>query len=397
MRLTTRSCIAGAGLALAAMGAQADPFVFQGQLNDEGAPADGLYDIEFILYDLENGGAQIGPVVMIDDQQVNEGNFISELDFGDDAFDGSNRYIEIRVRSGDSMGGFTSLAPRIKVGNAPQANYASKAGEAEMVSNQFWTDLAPGVLLFGEHEGDQQHFINHNRAIEPTDVMVIHSSENAPGGVTMSTWANGMPYFGYATGGFLRMMTYYDPITDAWVVNKDGDQLEIDENNDVIITNNLIVGGTITSMGDGESTIGYKSYTPDQIFAGFGFDRFFNATAGAIGISGSTAYLRTDLDLPHGALITNIDVRFFDNNASNNFQVQLWTRSVADIVYSSETLGSSNGNQNASRILTITPADGILIDNTANTYSFRFFPTPASTWPSSTMGIQSVLVEYTMP
>ena len=388
--------ICALGVMLAAGLAQAEPFVFQGQLNDMGSPADGVYDLEFLLFDSETGGSQIGTVQGIDDLEVSNGSFTTELDFGDDAFDGSSRWVEIRVRAGDSVDAFTLLDPRAKIGSTPQASYASRAGVADSVVDQFWTQ-APGILMIGEHNGRDQVFINRDNNIESTDVFVVHSAVNGSGGMTISSYANGLPYYGSATGGFSRAKTYYDPVTDAWVVSKGGsDLLEIDENDDVIITNNLIVGGTITSMGGGGGTlVGYESHTPDSIFRDFGFDRTFNAFAGAIQPTGSTGYLRSDLDLPHGAVITNIRVEYVDRTSTNNLRLELWRRELTTLSYSVDVLATSSGSDNNTvQVFDITPDPAIVIDNTVCTYALRGFTTSGS-WPSAGfIGIRAITIEY---
>ncbi len=381
--------------------AQAEPFVFQGQLNDAGAPATGIYDLAFDLFAVDSGGSAIAGTVVLEDQQVTQGTFAVELDFGD-AFDGSQRWIQIGVRAGNDVGNYTTLSPRAKVGNSPQASYANNAGVAavaEALADPFWTQ-APGILVFGENEGNDRFFFNRDRDVDPTDIMVIHSAQNGLGGLTISSWANGMPYYGYATGGFMRTKTYYDPVSDAWVVNKNGDQLEIDQNNDVIITNNLIVGGTITALGgSGEPTIGYKSYTPETMYHGLsGFDLLFNSFAGAIGVPGQSLYFRVDLNLPHGSTITQIEVQFVDQSAARNLRVELSVRDLDTIGFTVTTLSESSGSiANTVQTMLIEPNPGILIDNTAATYDLRFVPTPGS-WPSAgLLGVRAVLIEYTQP
>lgn len=393
-----RNLISVFGLLAATGLAQAEPFVFQGSLSDEGAPANGMYDFQFILYNTDIGGTQIGSINVVDDIEVSNGSFTAELDFGDDAFDGSERWVAIVVRDGDSTGTYTPLNPRAKLGSAPQASYASKSGVADALTDQFWMNIAPGILLVGEHEGNDKIFMNHDRALDPGDVFVVHSAANAPGGMSVSTWLNGMPYYGYASGGFSRAKTYYDPITDAWVVSKNGeDLLEIDQNDDVVITNNLIVNGTITSMGNGGggTLLGYKTFTPESIFRSFSFDRAFNSFAGAIEVQGTSGYLRMDLDLPHGAVITNIRVEYVDRQNSPNLRFELWERDRVSLEYATEVLATSTGaDANMVQVFDITPNPGITIDNTASTYGFRAFST-TGTWPTAGfMGIRSVLVEY---
>ncbi|NJN82053.1 MAG: hypothetical protein HC802_07065 [Caldilineaceae bacterium] len=57
-------------------------FTYQGTLNDNGSPANGSYDFQFILYEASRGGAQVGPTVDVDDVDVQDGRFTTRLDFG---------------------------------------------------------------------------------------------------------------------------------------------------------------------------------------------------------------------------------------------------------------------------------------------------------------------------
>lgn len=377
--------------------AQAEPFVFQGQLNDQGAPASGMYDLEFVLYGIDIGGTQIGPTVLLDDQQVDQGNFLVELDFGD-VFDGSSRWIEVSVRNGDSIDGFTELAPRVKIGSTPQASYATRAGVADTLTDPFWTE-APGILIFGDNGGSDQFFFNRNSDIDSTDVMVVHSAKNGLGGMTVSSWANGMPYYGFATNGLMRAQNYYDPGTDAWVVNKNGDQLEIDANNDVIITNNLIVGGTITSLDGPSTTTQYKSYTPDSIFSGFDSARFFNSFAGAVVPQNSNQYLRADIELPHGATITSIRIEYVDQTNATNLRIELWKRNMVTLAYTTEVLATSSGlNTGNVQVMTIVPDPAIVIDNIGHSFYTLRGQSTSGIWPFvGNLGIRSILIEYTTP
>jgi hypothetical protein len=101
-------------------------FTYQGQLMDGGAPADGIYDLRFILYNAEVGGSQIGPIVYKNSTVVSGGLFSVELDFGASAFAGEARWLEIGVGPGGS-GTYTVLSDRQKVTPTPNALYASNA------------------------------------------------------------------------------------------------------------------------------------------------------------------------------------------------------------------------------------------------------------------------------
>ena len=64
-------------------------WTYQGQLKDAGAPADGDYDMIFVLYDAASGGSRVGPPLRFDGGAGNpppvavvDGLFTVELDFG---------------------------------------------------------------------------------------------------------------------------------------------------------------------------------------------------------------------------------------------------------------------------------------------------------------------------
>jgi hypothetical protein len=103
-------------------------FTYQGYLNDNGQPANGLYDFRFILYDAGVGGSQVGSTQNKEDVQVTKGFFlINDLDFGT-AFSGDARFLEIAVRQGTSTGAYTILSPRQDLTPAPYSLYSSNAG-----------------------------------------------------------------------------------------------------------------------------------------------------------------------------------------------------------------------------------------------------------------------------
>lgn len=104
-------------------------FTYQGRLMDANSPADGFYDFEFRLYDDPNStGLQIGPTVVVDDHDVIDGYFTVELEFGNKAFGGDARWLEIGVRPGSNEERYTILGPRQEVTPAPYAIYAENSG-----------------------------------------------------------------------------------------------------------------------------------------------------------------------------------------------------------------------------------------------------------------------------
>ena len=75
-------------------------FTFQGQLFDTGLPAaDGLYDLQFTLFDAAIGGTVLGGPLAKPGTQLTDGLFTVTLDYGSAPFEGSSLWIEVAVRS----------------------------------------------------------------------------------------------------------------------------------------------------------------------------------------------------------------------------------------------------------------------------------------------------------
>ncbi|MDQ7013528.1 MAG: tail fiber domain-containing protein [Planctomycetota bacterium] len=85
-------------------------FTYQGELRENGALADGSFDIDFSLWDAESAGNSFGSRLLV--VPVDDGRFTVELDFGADAFDNADRWLEIAVDG-------TILSPRTLITRSP--------------------------------------------------------------------------------------------------------------------------------------------------------------------------------------------------------------------------------------------------------------------------------------
>lgn len=134
--LTAAAIIAASSIAASTAHAQLinDSFTYQGTLNEGGSPANGMYDITFILYEAQVGGFQIpNGFVTVNNVEVVEGLFSTEVDFGviGQIFDSNfTRWMELRV-SESGVPGTTTLEPRQKITPTTLANYAFRSGFAE--------------------------------------------------------------------------------------------------------------------------------------------------------------------------------------------------------------------------------------------------------------------------
>ncbi len=133
---TAAAIIAASSIAATTAHAQfiRDSFTYQGTLNDNGAPANGLYDITFLIYDDEVGGAPVpNGTVTVNNVQVTDGLFSTEIEFA--AFGlifntNTSLYLELRI-SESGQTGTTILEPRQKLTPTTLANYALRSGYAE--------------------------------------------------------------------------------------------------------------------------------------------------------------------------------------------------------------------------------------------------------------------------
>jgi hypothetical protein len=106
-------------------------FTYQGYLEDNGVPVNATCDFEFSLWDSSGsgvpptGGTQIGVTETLPSLPVTDGLFSYPLNwsssFGDDAFNGQRRYLQIAVRCPVNSGAYTTLAPRQHLTAAPYA------------------------------------------------------------------------------------------------------------------------------------------------------------------------------------------------------------------------------------------------------------------------------------
>jgi hypothetical protein len=97
-------------------------FLYQGYLEENGNPVNGTCTFAFRLFDSPTGGNQLGVTQSVLGVTVTEGSFAVTLnegnEFGDDAFNGQARWLEIVVGCGDDH---ITLSPRQELLAVPYA------------------------------------------------------------------------------------------------------------------------------------------------------------------------------------------------------------------------------------------------------------------------------------
>jgi len=129
--------------------AQTSAFTYQGVLEDGGAPATGLYDFEFRVFNAASGGGQVGTLTTAADTPVTNGLFTATIDpgAGTGVFPGGARWLNIAVRPGASTGAYTNLSPRQPITSTPYASFARGAAAAGV------TGTLPSGALSGAYSG----------------------------------------------------------------------------------------------------------------------------------------------------------------------------------------------------------------------------------------------------
>lgn len=139
---------------VAVLRAQTTAFTYQGKFTDAGQSANGVFDLQFALFDALNAGAPQGATFTREDVVVANGVFTVQLDFGAGAFPGAARFLEIGVRPGASTGAFTTLTPRQPVQATPYAIRSLSAAQADNATNATTAVNFSGTLA-GEVTGVQ--------------------------------------------------------------------------------------------------------------------------------------------------------------------------------------------------------------------------------------------------
>lgn len=133
--------------------AQGTAFTYQGRLESGGAPANGLYDFRFALYDMPRHGRLIGGPVTNTAVAVSNGLFSVLVDFGEGVFGGGPAWLEIGVRPSGPLP-FTALKELQPVTPTP---YAMLAGNVSGVISNSSLPVNPvfsGLVTAGGFAGN---------------------------------------------------------------------------------------------------------------------------------------------------------------------------------------------------------------------------------------------------
>src|SRR5438477_2892003 len=193
--------------------AQGSSFTYQGRLTDGGAAANGIYDLQFVLFDSASSGAQIGSTQTLNSVLVSAGVFSVTLDFGANSFNGANRFLEISARL-SGAGSFTLLTPRQQVTSTPYAIRSANASSADTATNATNATTATNATQLGGIAASQYAQTNDSRLTDarpPTagSSNYIQNSTTAQVGTNFNISGNGTAG-GTLSGSILNATTQFN-------------------------------------------------------------------------------------------------------------------------------------------------------------------------------------------
>ena len=156
------------GLSGAPAWAQGTAFTYQGHLASGSGGANGIYDLQFTIYNASSGAGVVAGPLTASAVAVSNGLFTVVLDPGVGVFTGAERWLGIAVRT-NGAGAFTTLAPRQRITAAPYAvmssNIAGTVAPASLPPGGSWAlsttlTLDAGTLAIdGQQPGGHRHVL----------------------------------------------------------------------------------------------------------------------------------------------------------------------------------------------------------------------------------------------
>jgi hypothetical protein len=175
-------------------------FTYQGYLEDGGVPANGSYDFEFTIYNAETGGSAVVSPFNAEDVAVTEGAFAVDINVYSpaDVFEGNERWIEVGVRPGNSIGSYETLTPRQPIRATPYA-FSLWPG-AEIVGENQTAGAVLTVQNTGVGSADTAVY-GWSSAVGPNSTVGVHGQVNADNGAGVRGASTASTGFGFGVEG----------------------------------------------------------------------------------------------------------------------------------------------------------------------------------------------------
>ena len=330
------------------LNAQTTAFTYQGRLNDNGAPATGVYDLRFTVYDMVTDGNAVSSVLTNSLTDVSGGLFTVKLDFGTNVFNGTPRWIEIGVRTNGDTNPYATLNPRLEVTSAPYAitaqNVSGTISDAQLSTNVARLDANQtftGAVSFNSPAGFNVGSTNK----------VTNLNADLLDGLDSSAFAklNTSPSF---TGDILAP------------------RLKIGEFHNLSGLRASIAGGYVNTVSSQDSFIGggllntIDGNSSDSFIGGGGFNKVINAPHSAI----SGGYLHVISNAQFGAIAGGLGNRL--ETGAGNSSIGGGYQNVISSNSQISHIGGGQVNLVGANVI-----GGIIVGGNANTNKAPFYAT----------------------
>lgn len=140
-------------------------FSYQGELLDNGAPADGDYDIVINAFPAQNGGTQLVPSMQLFDFPINKGLLnIANINLGFNALSlGDEIWLELMFKkSSDSGGSFETLVPRQRLSAVPYSVRSEYSDSSDIAQFAFTARTAEKSLDLSINNSNSNDVLTFN-------------------------------------------------------------------------------------------------------------------------------------------------------------------------------------------------------------------------------------------
>lgn len=192
-------CVALGGPAHA-LAQSSDAISYQGSLAQNGAPAEGVFEVSVSLWDAPSGGSQMAQALQFDALAIHDGLLDLTLEFGAGAWQ-DDRWLEVSVDG-------VTLTPR-----------------------QFVTAVPRSASTRGLYVSPTGGSVGIGRQTQVTTAEIFGISKDTSGyaGMYVNAGQSGLPFYGYALGGTASTYHYVDGPSRSWrLIHAGGTAMVVD-------------------------------------------------------------------------------------------------------------------------------------------------------------------------
>jgi len=283
--------------------AQGTAFTYQGQLQNNGSPANGSFDLTFTLYNASSGGSEVAGPLTNSATGVTNGLFTTAMDFGPGVFTGASYWLQTGVRT-NGANSFAALTPRQQVTPTPYAIYSSGAGAATTADTATTANGVSAGSITGAGIAAGQVVKTLNGLADDVTLAAGANVSITPSGNTLTVASTGGGGSGWSLTGnagttpgvdFLGT-TDFEPL-ELWVNDARAFRLEPGNGDPNVIGGSgnsadpavgagTIAGGTQNSVSGGYPTVSggeYNQATANGAVVGGGYDNKASAAQAMVG------------------------------------------------------------------------------------------------------------------